>query len=58
MIDGRELKKAASSPSPVTVCCETCMEARDEPDVIDKEIRLAWACRESYHGTALGSAPE
>ena len=46
MIDGRKLKKVASSPSPVTVCCETCMEARDEPDIIDKEIRLAWACRE------------
>ena len=30
MIDRRRLKKVASSPSPVTGCCDTCVEARDD----------------------------
>ena len=53
MIDGRKLKNVAASPSRVTVCCETCVGARDQPDVIGKEIRSAWSCKEGWHGMAV-----
>ena len=53
MIDGRKLKNVAASPSRVTVCCETCVGARDQPDVIGKEIRSAWSCKEGWHGMVV-----